>query len=255
MESVATKLTDPNMVILTLPSAESAVGEGGITVQAVEPVQLSAAYPDCQNCDIEAADLLDYLGVEVGYELRTEREPPMQIVMANSDDIILAEDNGAGKNAFAVLLDRLQEVEVELQAAGYAIGTMQAELESYKEKTKLLPDFEAQALKLAEVERQNRELRKRLPEYEGNAKQIAQLQRENDELRWQLEEHYSSRRRRMETSAKLTSIHFWQELISQIGRRYGQKGSAGSERQSKLDRNWAMPSAHSEDNYRNGERF
>lgn len=255
MESVATKSTDPNMVILTLPSAENAVGEGSITVQTVEPAQLSAEYADCQNCDIEAADLLDYLEVEAGRELRTDRDPPRQIVTANSDDIILAEDNAAGKNAFAVLLDRLQEVEVELQAAGYAIGTLQAELESYKEKTKLLPDFEAQALKLAEVEKQNRELRKRLPDFEGNARQIAQLQRENEELRWQLEEHYSSRRRRMVTPANLTSFRYWKDLILQIGRRYGRKGSAGSEGLSKSDKHWAMLSAHSEDNSRNGERF
>jgi DNA-binding transcriptional MerR regulator len=258
MESVAKKLTDPRMVVLTTPAAESPAGVEGserMFLQQVKSGQASEPVGEAQGYEVEAADLLDFLEMEAGSAVQIEPERTIQIVAASNCDIMLAEDNPTGKNAFAVLLDRLQEVELELQAAGFTIGKMQAQLEGYNDQLKLLPDFEAQALKLAEAEKQNRELRKRLPELENNARQITQLQRENDELRWQLEEHYSKRRRRLETPVKLMSLRFWKELISEVGRLGHRSAPAGPERLSKSDKQWAFLSAHTDDRIQSGDRF
>jgi len=106
------------------------------------------------------------------------------------------------------LLTRLQTAEEELQASSQRIGFLQNEIDKYKDKFKLLPDFAAQARKAAELEEQNAQLKRHLPELELRARRLVSLQRENDELRTRLEAVCATRRGTF-SFGKLFTRAFW----------------------------------------------
>jgi hypothetical protein len=143
---------------------------------------------------VEAADLMAHFYPEVLEDPIVEEpvveEPPKRIhlvqVVAPSSE--LAADSNALSTAMDTLLSRLAEAEQQLQSSSFRIGYLQAEIDKYKEEVKLLPDFELQARKAAEIERQNEELRKQLPELEQRTRRLALLQQENETLQLQLQQ-------------------------------------------------------------------
>jgi hypothetical protein len=144
-----------------------------------------------------------------------EPEPPapkrVHLVQVGADDLIEADADVLG-TALNTLLSRLEEAEQQLQSSSFRIGYLQAEIDRYKEEVKLLPDFEAQARRAADIERQNFELRKQLPELEQRTRRLASLQQENESLQIQIQQFAGYRN--PNAVLRLFSVQSWIDWLS-----------------------------------------
>lgn len=144
-----------------------------------------------------------------------EPEPPppkrVHLVQVGADDLVEADADILG-TALNTLLGRLESTEEQLQSASFRIGYLQAEIDRYKEEVKLLPDFEAQARRAADIERQNHDLRKQLPELEQRSRRLAALQQENESLHMQIQQFAGYRN--PQSVLRLFSPVSWIEWLS-----------------------------------------
>jgi hypothetical protein len=166
----------------------------------------------------DAADLVAHFYPEVLEEPappEPEPEPPapkrVHLVQVGTDDLIEADADVLG-SALNTLLSRLDETEQQLQSASFRIGYLQAEIDRYKEEVKLLPDFEAQARRAADIERHNCELRKQLPELEQRTRRLSALQQENESLQMQIQQFAGYRN--PNSLLRLFSVQGWIDLLS-----------------------------------------
>lgn len=207
MDSLNRRISDPNYVRLALSGLDELFADqyGIVDVEEVKADQGTpppAVTAEKATGTLDAAEFLEhYFGVDSntlspetapsGESIETtpieNREPASK---ANNEppDISHIDITGGAGLDLTPLLDRLREAHAQIQSAHYRIGFLEYEIDTYKDKLKLLEDVEARAARAAAVEKENQELKKLLPLVEARANKVALVKRENEQLQVRIRE-------------------------------------------------------------------
>lgn len=135
---------------------------------------------------ISRASILEWLRSQSAAESRSPNPAPPEVKAAENISV------STPPMETVAFIAKLQEAQGQLQAATYRIGYLEQEIEACRQQLKLLPDMQAQADRLAQVEKENEELRRSWPKLQAKIGRLKELEIENSELRQLLEEQSAS---------------------------------------------------------------